>query len=165
LAWFTRRRADDAATPPAAPPAGDPDDSPPALTSAIEQLNREINRGAGRLPLTAVVGARRITDTLQQVVDTSTTRPLDVYALLSIRGIVSDYLPTTLRTYLSVDVALLDTVRAAGLTPVESLLAQLDALQTSASATLVSVRQQDADALMTQGGFVQTKFSRSDLDL
>lgn len=165
MAWFTRRRADDAATAPAAPPAGDPDDTPPALTSAIEQLNRVINRGAGRLPLTAVVGARRITDTLQQVVDTSTTRPLDVYALLSIRGIVSDYLPTTLRTYLSVDVALLDTVRAAGLTPVESLLAQLDALQTSASATLVSVRQQDADALMTQGGFVQTKFSRSDLDL
>lgn len=148
-----------------APPVGDPEDSPRALTSAIAQLNRVINQGAGRLPLTAVVGARRITDTLQQVVDTSTTRPLDVYALLSIRGIVSDYLPTTLRTYLSVDVALLDTVRAAGLTPVESLLAQLDALQTSASATLVSVRQQDADALMTQGGFVQTKFSRSDLDL
>jgi len=165
LAWFTRRRADDADNAPAAPPPDDPEDSAEALTSAIEQLNRAINRGAGGLPLTAVVGARRITDTLQQVVDTSTTRPLDVYALLSIRGIVSDYLPTTLRTYLSVDVALLDTVRAAGLTPVESLLAQLDALQTSASATLVSVRQQDADALMTQGGFVQTKFSRSDLDL
>ena len=37
--------------------------------------------------------------------------------------------------------------------------------QTSASQVLVAARNQDVDALMTQGTFLRTKYSRSDLDL
>ena len=48
---------------------------------------------------------------------------------------------------------------------VSALHGQLDALQSSASATLVATRNQDVDALMTQGSFLSTKFSGSDLDL
>jgi hypothetical protein len=42
---------------------------------------------------------------------------------------------------------------------------QLDALETSALGVLQAAQQQDVDALMTQGNFLRTKFSRSDLDL
>jgi hypothetical protein len=141
------------------------DDSPQALRDAMVELDRFVNRNAGRLPAAAVVGARQITDLLRDVVDTSDVRPLDVYAVVSIKGIVTDYLPTTLRTYLAVDPSLLHTPRASGRTPAQSLLEQVDALRTSAAATLDATNDQDADALLTQGSFLRTKFTRSDLDL
>lgn len=141
------------------------EDSPQALRDAMTELDRFVNRSAGRLPVAAVVGARQITDLLRDVVDTSDVRPLDVYAVVSIKGVVRDYLPTTLRTYLAVDPSLLDTPRASGRTPTESLLEQIDALRTSAVATLEAANNEDADALMTQGSFLRTKFTRSDLDL
>lgn len=88
------------------------EDSPQALRAAMTELDRFVNAHAGRLPAAAVVGARQITDVLRDVVDTSDVRPLDVYAVVSVRGIVSDYLPTTLRSYLAVDPTLLETPRA-----------------------------------------------------
>lgn len=141
------------------------EDSPAALRRAMAELDRFVNRSSGRLPGAAVVGARQITDILRDVVATSDVRPLDVYAVVSVKGIVGDYLPTTLRTYLAVDPSLHDTPRASGRTPTESLLEQLDALRSSAAATLEAANHEDADALMTQGAFLRTKFTRSDLDL
>lgn len=141
------------------------DDSPAALRRAMDEVDRFVNRSSGRLPASAVVGARQITDLLRDVVDTTEVRPLDVYAVVSVKGIVTDYLPTTLRTYLAIDPSLHDTPRASGHTPAQSLLEQIDALRTSAAATLEATHAQDADALMTQGSFLRTKFSRSDLDL
>jgi hypothetical protein len=162
LQW-PRERAE--RTTPTLPSDADPGDSPAELRRTMEELNQFINRNAGRLPGAAVVNARRLTDTVQEIIDTSDDRPLDVYTLLPIKGILLDYLPTTLRTYLAVDVSLLEIPRGSGRTPVEALLAQLESLQQSAWATLVAARNQDADALMTQGNFLRTKFSGSDLDL
>jgi hypothetical protein len=141
------------------------EDSPGALRRAMTELDRFVNRNAGKLPTAAVVGARQITDILREVVDTSDVRPLDVYAVVSIKGIVGDYLPTTLRRYLAIDASLHDTPRASGRTPTQSLLEQIDAMRTSAAATLEAANNEDADALMTQGSFLRTKFTRSDLDL
>jgi hypothetical protein len=124
-----------------------------------------INASAGRLPLRAVVAARRITDVLAEIVDTSEVRPLDVYATISVRAAVSDYLPTTLRTYQAVDQDLVDVQRPSGFTPAQSLMEQLDALEGSAVAVLQAAQAQDVDALMTQGSFLRTKFTGSDLDL
>jgi hypothetical protein len=112
-----------------------------------------------------VVAGRRITDVLAEVVDTSDVRPLDVYAVLSVRSAVTDYLPTTVKSFLAVDDELVDVPRASGRTPTQSLMEQLDALETSALGVLQAAQQQDVDALMTQGNFLRTKFSRSDLDL
>lgn len=162
MAWF--RRGEPTPAPPAAP-AADTGDSPEALRGAIATVNRMINASAGRLPLRAVVAARRITDVLAEVVDTSDVRPLDVYATISVRGAVTDYLPTTLRTFLAVDKDLADVQRPSGFTPTESLMEQLDALEGSAVAVLEAAQAQDVDALMTQGSFLRTKFSGSDLDL
>jgi hypothetical protein len=146
-------------------PEPDEGDSPLALRRNMDDVISYLNRNAGQLPGVAVVNTRRITDTLRETIDTSEVRPLDVYAVLAVKGTLNDYLPTTLRSYLAVDTALIDTPRGSGRTPGQSLLEQLDALQRSASATLVATRNQDADALMTQGSFLRTKFSGSDLDL
>lgn len=143
----------------------DADDSPQSLGAAVDELDRFVNRSAGHLPTAAVVNARGVTDTLRTIIATSTTRPLDVYAVISVRGIAEDYLPTTLKGYLAVAPELLDVPRATGDSPTRSLMKQLDALQSSAAATLVATREQDADALMTQGSFLRVKFSGSDLDL
>jgi hypothetical protein len=162
VAWFRRGEP---TPPPPAIPAVDAGDSPQALKAAIVTVNRMVNASAGRLPLGAVVAARRVTDVLAEVVDTSEVRPLDVYATISVRGAVTDYLPTTLRTYLAVDKDLVNVQRPSGSTPAESLMEQLDALEGSALAVLEAVQAQDVDALMTQGSFLRTKFTGSDLDL
>jgi len=160
--WF--RRPESASLVPLAP-EDDPGDSPDALRAAIAAVVRLINSSAGQLPLRAVVAARRITDVLTEVVDTSEVRPLDVYAVISVRSTATDYLPTTVRSFLAVDETLVDVPRPSGRTPVASLMEQLDALEDSATAVLKAAQEQDVDALMTQGSFLRTKFSGSDLDL
>ena len=151
--------------PAAADPEVDAGDSPDDLRTSLAGLVEFVNRSAGQLPVAAVVLARKLTDTLSEVIDTSAVRPLDVYALIFLRGTLADYLPTTLRGYLAVADDLREQLRASGRNATQSLLEQLDALQTSASSVLVAARNQDVDALMTQGSFLQTKFSGSDLDL
>jgi len=146
-------------------PGPDPGDSPEVLQAAIVAVNRLVNASAGRLPLAAVVAARRVTDVLAEVVDTAQVRPLDIHAVLSVRAAATDYLPTTVKAYLAVDAALVDVPRPSGRTPRESLMGQLDALEGAALGVLEAARQQDVDALMTQGNFLRTKFSGSDLDL
>jgi hypothetical protein len=108
------------------------------------------------MPAEAVVNARLLTDTLREIVDTSQVRPLDVYAVITVKSTLTDYLPTSVHRY----VAAPTTAATTG-----SFLEQVSALQTSATATLEAIQRQDTDALMTQGNFLRTKFSGSDLDL
>jgi hypothetical protein len=108
------------------------------------------------MPARAVVEARALTDTLGEIIDTSTVRPLDVYAVITVRGTLTDYLPTSVNRYVAAPTT--DATTA-------SFVEQIGALQTSATATLEAIQRQDADALMTQGNFLRTKFSGSDLDL
>lgn len=163
--FWRRLRDRDEPSPAAPPPAAAAGDSPQELRREVAELVRFVNARSGDLPPAAVVNARRLTDLLREVVDTSQVRPLDVYAVMSVQGTATDYLPTTLRTYLAVDEALRDVPRGSGLTPRQALLVQIDTLTTSVATTLEAVQHQDADALMTQGSFLRTKFARSDLDL
>jgi hypothetical protein len=143
------------------PPSGGAPGGPAPLLQAIHEMNRFINQNSGRLPGEAVVNARRLTDTLREVIATSDVRPLDVYAEMSVRSTLSDYLPTTLRGYLAVAATGGPATGPAS----RSLIEQLEALQSAADLVLVAARDQDVDALMTQGNFLRTKFSGSDLDL
>jgi hypothetical protein len=161
MTWFRRLREE--AQEEVAPDASD---TPDALRAKIFELIGFVNRSAGQLPGEGVVIARRITDTVREVVDgADTERGLDIYAVVAIRGILDDYLPTTLRSYLALDPGLVDVPRPSGRTPSESLLEQLDALWSSAADLLVATHAHDADALLSQGTFLRTKFTRSDLDL
>lgn len=163
MAWLHRGQRPELSRPD--PPEHDGEDSPERLRERIAQAVRFINRNAGQLPGVAVVRARLLTDTLLEIVDTATVRPLDIYAVLSVGNTLEDYLPTTVQRYLAVPEVARDATRSGGRTPTESLLEQLDALQVSASSVLLASQNQDVDALMTQGAFLRTKFSGSDLDL
>lgn len=164
MTWFRRVLGDeDAHAQPSQPPVDD--DSPDALRDRLWQLVRFINGSAGKIPVEAVVAARGITDTIGQVIDTARDHELDIYAVVQINGIVDDYLPTTLRTYLGLNPALADQPTASGRTPRLALREQLDALQDAADDLLHAAQARDVDALASQGNFLRTKFSRSDLDL
>ncbi|HEY0167956.1 MAG TPA: hypothetical protein VGB75_13025 [Jatrophihabitans sp.] len=170
MTWFRKLLPPAAAAPAPAPQPGasrpEPDgDDPATLRSGLAQLNRFINQNSGKLPGEAVVTARRVTDVLREVIDTSEIRPLDIYAVISVQGILQDYLPTTLRSFLALDDTQLTVARPSGRTPVQSLQEQLEALLDAATSVLTAAQAQDADALLSQGSFLRTKFSGSDLDL
>ncbi|KUL28533.1 hypothetical protein [Actinoplanes awajinensis] len=154
MRWF-RRLADPAAPTPAAQP-------PPPPGAGVDELDRFINRSAGRLPGWAVVQARWITDTLRAILDTT---ELEVTTVILVDGTAGDYLPTTLTAYLAVDESLRNRPRRDGRTPEQHLRDQLDDLHTAATTALSAVRDRDVDAMTTQSNFLRTKFSRSDLDL
>jgi hypothetical protein len=141
------------------------DDDVTALLVALTDLDRYINRSAGRLPTAAWVKARWVVDTLREILKTSETRPLEVHALLTVHGTVRDYLPTTLKSYFALDDDAHAISAVSGHASAHLLTDQLQTLQEAATSTLTAVRTQDADALSAQGAFLRTKFSRSDLDL
>ena len=159
MTWF--RRGQD--RPPPQPP--EDEDSPAKLRQRLWELVQFINRSAGRLPVEATVMSRQITDTLREVIETSDDHDLDVYAVVQINGIVGDYLPTTLRTYVNLDPGITDRVGPSGRTPRAALHEQLEALRSAADDLLQATHAHDVDALFTQGSFLRTKFTGSDLDL
>ncbi|MCI4066022.1 hypothetical protein MRQ36_27120 [Micromonospora sp. R77] len=109
--------------------------------------------------------ARLITDLLGQVIDGFETQSAEPRAVISVEATVEDYLPTTLKRFLALDPSQLDVPRMGEQTPAESLQDQLESLLDSAAELLGAARAQDVDALITQGNFLRTKFSRSDLEL
>ena len=164
MRWLRRASADESPDPSASATSARRDD-PQALEASLQALVDLVNVNAGQLPTRAVVDARRLTDTLGEIVDTASTRPLDTYAVISLRSTMEDYLPTTLRRYLALDPAHRAVLGADGLSADEALRQQIEVLQQSVSASLQAVRQHDAQALMIQGSFLETRFSGSDLDL
>jgi hypothetical protein len=158
--WF--RRPHDPA-PPA--PEPEPDDSPVVLTRKLTELVSFVNRSAGRLPADSVVAARLVTDAASDVIDTAENGTLDIHAALSVKGIVNDYLPTTLHAYLALDPMTVDQAASAGRTPKEALLDQLTSLLHGAEDVRAAARSRDVDALVSQGTFLRTKFTGSDLDI
>jgi hypothetical protein len=146
-------------------PDDDPEDRPEALLRKHAQMVRTVNRSAGGLPPEAVVLARGLLDVVRQVVHTSRERELDIRAVILVRGILDDYLPTTLNGYLALDPGVVDIPGPSGRTPRESLIEQLVTLENSGLDLLDATRSRDVDELLSQGNFLSTKFSRSDLDL
>jgi hypothetical protein len=140
-------------------------DTPDKLRLRLWGQVQFINHSAGRLPVEAVVLARQVTDTVREVIETSADKSLDVYAVVQVNGIIDDYLPTTLQAYLNLDPAVTDQPGPSGRSPRAALREQLDGLRTAAAELLQAAREHDVDLLFTQGNFLRTKFTRSDLDL
>lgn len=168
MAWL-RRIQDALPGPPgpAGPPAqAEPDDSPAALAARLADLVLLVNRNAGRLPVEAVVAARRVTDVIAEILDDAAQGAVaDVHVILAARGMVDDYLPTTVQAYLALDPAVAGSPRADGTTPARHLVDQLDGLWLAGLDVLRAAQARDVDRLVTQGNFLRTKFSGSDLDL
>jgi hypothetical protein len=147
------------------PEAAGTGDSQAELAGRLDALVALVNSSAGRLPVEAVVAALNVTDTLREVVDDVDDPHFDIHALVTLQGILDDYLPTTLKAYLSLEPSVVEVARPSGETPRASLLDQVEALWLAASDLLAAVRAHDADQLLAQGSFLRTKFTGSDLDL
>lgn len=163
--WLFGRSQERAPADPIMRPPPPEEDSPVALAAMRFSANRFINSSAGQLPAEAVVAARRVTDVIDTVLYTTRDRDLDIHARVSINGILRDYLPTTLKTYLALDPAVRHHPRANGISPTAALNEQLDFLLSSASEVLAAVQHDDANALVAQGNFLRSKFGQSELDL
>jgi hypothetical protein len=156
------RREQPAPQTPSPAPSGD---SQAALTSRLVALVALINSSAGRLPVEALVTALYVTDALRDVISDVDDPHVDIHALVTLEGILDDYLPTTLKAYLSLEPSDVEVARPSGESPRASLLDQLEALWLAATDLLAAVRAHDADQLLAQGSFLRTKFTGSDLDL
>jgi hypothetical protein len=141
------------------------EDSPEALSAKVEEQVRSLNRNAGQLPASVMVEARQLTDTLSAIVRTSETRPLDIYAVIMLRNVLDDYLPTAVTRYVAVPAAQRDTAGVSGATPTSSLRDQIHDLLLTTVKVREAAENADVDAVMTHGAFLRTKFSGSDLDL
>ena len=126
-----------------------PDDTPEALRAELASLIRFVNARSGRLPPSAVVTAREITDVLAELLGEGEAP--DIRTRVAVAGIVTDHLPTTLDAFLRVG----DTANGSLL---DSLLDEVISLQDAE-------RGRATDALRAQETFLRTKFSNSDLDL
>lgn len=172
VSWFrrNRRESDAADSHPTPTNAGDTtglgEDSPAELNRLVTELVWFVNANSGRLPARAVVTARYICDLLTATIATADARPLDVYAVISVKAIASDYVRTSLTTYLAAAETMAGQSPPGAADPNAALLdEQLGLLWDSAAEVFAAAKSRDVDALRTQGNFLRTKFSRSDLQL
>ena len=149
---------------PAAPP------TPAQLVARLEEdlrgLVRRVNAAGGRLPDGAVPKVREIEDVLRPLLRRAERRQPGAEHMHDLEAIVREYLPSAVDRYLDLPEQYALTGRtAAGTTPAEELLSQLGLLHEGAVQLERAVHDADAQALATQGRFLDAKFRRSDLDL
>lgn len=146
-----------------------PADEVTQTRASLEALVRRTNRAAGRLPEGAVPTLRAIEDVLRELLDhaaATTTSSVSAQERFTLGATVEDYLPTSLDAFLALPPAFADTHRdAQGRSPGDLLLEQLGLLDTAVRELAVAVYSGDAARPESQGRFLDTKFSGSDLDL
>lgn len=138
------------------------DDSVSELKKQTQALVLEVNRSAGDLPPIAVVLARAVTDTVDDVLGSPEVDRLDIGVRVAIHAILTDYLPGSLRSYIG-------AVRVADgpevTTATSAIVEQLTTLRASVAELAAASNQRDLQALQVQGRFLQDKFGGSELDL
>ncbi|GAB7191283.1 hypothetical protein NUM3379_19900 [Kineococcus sp. NUM-3379] len=149
---------------PAAPP------SPAEVVGRLQQdlhgLVRRVNAAGGKLPDGAVPLVREIEDVLRPLLERARRRSPSAEEMHNLEAIVREYLPGALDRYLELPAQYALTGRTSGgTTPAEELLKQLGLLHEGALQLQQAVYDSDAQALATQGRFLDAKFRRSDLDL
>ncbi|MGZ4523075.1 MAG: hypothetical protein ACXVGN_05700 [Mycobacteriaceae bacterium] len=144
---------------------------PPAEPFADRMLARMLEtswtarRAGARLPVAALPHLGLIEDLAIPLLQHLRTSPPSVDEEIAVEGIVTDYLPTTINAYLSMNHQFAHQVRPDGRTPGDDLLDQLQTLEHAIADLTQAVYAHDAQQLAVQGRFLSTKFDRSDLDL
>ncbi len=132
----------------------------------LTQLVRQVNRAGGRMPEGGVPAVREVEDVLRPLLRYLRANPATEAEMLGVRAIVTDYLPTTVQTFLALPADFAAGHRnRLGRTPAEELIEQLALLVDGAREYATAIYAGDAQNLTNQGRFLQAKFTRSELDL
>lgn len=135
------------------------------MKAKLEEIGWTARRAGGRLPIAALPQLCRIEDVLRPLLDHLVTNPPSVEEEIAVQAMLTDYLPTTVGTYIGLNRQFAETARADGRTAGDDLIEQLVMLEGAAQELSLAVYAHDAQQLATHGRFLSTKFSGSDLDL
>lgn len=146
-----------------------PADEVAQLRERLRDLVARTNRAADRLPMGVVPQVRAIEDVLVELLDhaaATTGSSISAAERYSLAATIDDYLPGSVDAFLALPAAFAATHRNAdGKRPGDELLEQLVLLEQAVRDLAIAVYSGDAERLSTQGRFLDTKFSQSDLDL
>jgi hypothetical protein len=151
--------AEPAAPPPPAVPFGE------RMAAELERIRWKARRAGNTLPVATLPRLGQIEDVLIGLVEYLVDHPPSVDEEIAVEALITDYLPTTLSAYMALNRQVAATAGDDGRTPGDELLDQLVLLESAARELSASVYAHDAQQLATQGRFLSTKFSRSDLEL
>lgn len=128
---------------------------------ALDALRSETRRAAGELPTLIYSQFRQIDDLLAALVAHMQHTGASTEQVVLTGAIISDYLPTSLRTYLMLP----KSVRVDGSRESAALLAQLATLHSTVLNLNQQVRSGTATELAIHGRFLQDKFDLGSLHL
>lgn len=137
------------------PAAGfDPQEVRSAVDRAYEMTH-------GRLPADVQSKVAEIRSEILALLPHLDQFPLGSEDLFVIRRTATDYLPTTIKTYLSLPAAYATsrTVRE-GKTPLDLLKDQLELIDSEMDEITEAVHQRDSERLLTHGRFLEERFGR-----
>jgi len=129
--------------------------------AALEAFRSETRRAGGQLPTLIYSQFRQIDDLLAPLVAHMQKTGASTEQVVLAGAIISDYLPTSLRTYLMLP----ESSRVDGSRETDTLLAQLATLHSTVLNLNKQVRSGTATELAVHGRFLQDKFDLGSLHL
>lgn len=135
------------------------------MVQQLDRLRWQARSAGSRLPVAALPMIGRIEDIMTPLLEHLAANPPSIDEEIAIEALLTDYFPTTVKTYLNLNPQFAGEARADGSTPGDDLMGQLRTLQTAATELSRAIYAHDAQDLQSQGRFLQTKFNRSDLAL
>ncbi len=129
--------------------------------AALDALRSEVRRAGGEVPTLIYSQFRQIDDLLAPLVAHMQTTSASTEQVVLAGAIISDYLPTSLRTYLMLP----KSSRSDGSRETTTLLAQLATLHSTVLNLNQQVRSGAATELAIHGRFLQDKFDLGSLHL
>src|ERR1700674_1126512 len=137
----------------------DPDD-------VRKALDHEVHAVSGRVPAGVLAKVLNIQQIILGILPRSGALPPGSPELFVVERTATDYLPTSLESYLNLPraYATLHPVQD-GKTPKQVLMDQLTLLETKMGEVADDVHQNDTDRLLANGRFLEERFGRSALSL
>jgi hypothetical protein len=139
------------------------DVDPKDLGKSLERLLRQIH---DRVPRDIERKVQGIAATIQGVLPRTGQLPPGSQELFILQRTVSDYLPTSLESFMNLPRAYAAVHPLKGTKTAQQVLSdQLDLLQTQMDEVADAAAKSDADRLLAQGRFLEDRFGRSDLTI
>lgn len=132
-----------------------------ASGAALDALRSETRRAGGEMPTLIYSQFRQIDDLLARLVAHMQQTGASTEQVVLAGAIISDYLPTSLRTYLMLP----KSARVPGSRETATLLEQLSTLHSTVQNLNQQVRSGTATELAIHGRFLQDKFDLGSLHL